>query len=69
MLRPLVRRVLTLATLLLATLLRGLSLGAAPAQAHGLGDPAVRTVLDGVQPALPVGAGSTCARAWWTSSS
>jgi len=56
-LRPLARRVLTLATLLLATLLCGLSLGAAPAQAHGLGDPAVRTVLDGVQPALPVGVG------------
>lgn len=57
MLRPLARRVLTLATLFLATLLCGLSLGAAPAQAHGLGDRAVRTVLDGVQPALPVGVG------------
>ncbi len=53
----LAHRVPTLATLLLAMLLCGLSLGAAPAQAHGLGDPAVRTVLDGVRPALPVGVG------------
>lgn len=49
------RRLLRAAALTLPVLLCGLVLLPQPAQAHGLGDPAVRTVLDGVQPALPSG--------------